>query len=210
MKQSIRFVVLSLVFLSAAAAGVRGQEKTGPSGLTVLDHKWSKSTLASVDRVDEDPFAANNEATEFAKDTKTNKLVNEQRQREGKPLEPPPVRGGAPLKPTADPAAATTPPPAIYSYLVRVRNDGAKTIGMVEWDYIFLDPIDKTEVGRHTARTETVLKPGREDKLVLRIGSPPSLVVNAKYAGKKGANAYIERIEIKSVHFTDGSSWRSK
>jgi hypothetical protein len=88
-----------------------------------------------------------------------------------------------------------------------VRNDGAKTIKLVDWDYVFLDPETRQEVGRQLFTSEEKVKPGGEKDLDIFILSPPVRTVSAQ-GKKKDTPAFVEHVVLTRVVYSDGSVWQ--
>lgn len=92
-----------------------------------------------------------------------------------------------------------------YRYKVVVRNDGPKTVKLVDWDYLFLDPQTGAELGRRQFTSEEKVRPGKEKSLEVFILSPPFLTVDAG-AAKEVRPA--EQVVIVRVEYEDGSVWQ--
>ncbi|MCS6805684.1 MAG: hypothetical protein RMM98_14330 [Acidobacteriota bacterium] len=99
------------------------------------------------------------------------------------------------------------PPPLRYAYRYRctVQNTGTKTIKLIDWDYVFLDPETQAEVGRHQFTSEEKIGPGKKKDLEVFIKSPPGRIVSANVYNSEGLH---ERVVIVRVEYTDGSVWQ--
>lgn len=193
-------VILLVISIVSASA----QTLSGSPDLSVLQKKWSiGSFLTPNSPLNEDPFRVNRETNQVIRDRKDNMTANANRQRQGLPLEGPPVRIKAPDAPHNKEVFYS------YVYQVKVQNKGTKTIKTVAWDYVFFDPTTNREVGRHQFISKTNLKPEETDKLVMKLFSPPTNIIKAEDAAKKSSGMYIERIEIKSIQYKDGSVWQA-
>jgi hypothetical protein len=95
-----------------------------------------------------------------------------------------------------------------YRYKVRVRNTSDKTIKLVDWDYVFLDPDTQNEVTRYQFTSEEKIRPGKETELDVFILSPPVRVVNARAAEKNEQVTNTERIEMVRIEYSDGTVWQ--
>lgn len=199
----MKYLILVLsIFLAAVA--VSAQVSPNSSQLTVIEKKWQVMPSAAVlSALNEDPFRANNETNQAIQDRKDDLRDNEIRRKQGLPLQPPRTR----VKPVD--AAYPTASSNSYTYRIKVRNDAAKTIQTVVWEYVFFNRTTKQETGRHQFTSKTNLKPGETDKLVVRYGSAPSSVVNAADAGRKPRDQFVEEVYIKSIQYADGSLWQA-
>jgi hypothetical protein len=199
------FPLLGLLFLLTFEAS--SQTLPDSSGLSILQKKWQINVVRSHDSaLDEDPFKANDEARQANQDQKEYLRVKAIRQKLGLPQEEPRVRV-KPIKATG--TQSRNEDSILYSYQIKVQNNGTKTIEKVVWNYVFFNPTTNEEVGRHTFISKTNLKPGETDNLVEKLLSPPTGSINANDAGKKLSKLYIEQINIKSIQFTDGSIWQA-
>ena len=194
------------VLLLLLTAGVSAQTLSGSSELSVLQKKWGETWQTNSGQdppLSKDPFEANDAARQANNDQKDYVREREIRQKQGKPPESPRNR-------------VKKPEPQIYSeiyisytYQIKVKNNGTKTIQKVVWEYVFLDPTTKQEVGKHEFISVTNLKPGKTDNLTMLKFSPPTGTINAKNAGKKSSELYDEQVNIKSIQYTDGSVWQA-
>ena len=94
-----------------------------------------------------------------------------------------------------------------YRYKLHVRNIGAKTIKLIDWDYVFLKTTDGSEIARHQFTSEEKIKPGSEKELSVFTLSPPSRAVSASALGKNGQPPFNEKVVVVRVVYTDGSVW---
>ena len=96
-----------------------------------------------------------------------------------------------------------------YVYNVRVRNTGAQTIKIIGWDYVFVDPTNGTEVGRHHFQNEVRIRPNKQSALEGYTPSPPSKIVTVSALQHNAKNPFAERVEITCIAYKDGSVWRA-
>ena len=94
-----------------------------------------------------------------------------------------------------------------YRYKVQVRNDGPKTIKLVDWDYVFLDPATRAEVARQLFTSEEKVGPGRVKDLDVFVLTPPVRTVSAQ-GKRKEAPQFIEQVILMRVVYSDGSVWQ--
>jgi hypothetical protein len=93
-----------------------------------------------------------------------------------------------------------------FQYHVSVRNNAAKTVREVEWEYLFLNPSDGTVAARHSFRSASKIKPGKVKELAGFSVEPPTYVVASKpdAAGEEAYN-FLERVAVRAIVFDDGS-----
>jgi hypothetical protein len=202
------YLLVLLLLLTVETSAQNLSNSSDSSELSVLQKKWGKTwrtnSAGSSDlALDKDPFQANDEARQSNKDQKDYLREREIREKQGKPPESPRNR-------------VKKPEPQIYSEIyisytcqIKVKNNGTKTIQKVVWEYVFLDPTTKQEVGKHEFISLTNLKPGKTDNLAMLKFSPPTGTITAKNAGKKPSDLYVEQVNIKSIQYTDGSVWQA-
>ncbi len=199
MKYLYLLVLLLLLTLETSA-----QTASDSSGLLVLQKKWSINAInSSSSMLNTDPFQPITETRQVLQDRDYTLRQNAIRQKQGLPPEPQRVRIKKPE--LQYPNEFST----FYTYQIKVQNNGTKTIQMVTWEYVFTNSTTNEEVGRHTFASKTNLKPSKVDKLVIKLFAPPTRIIDAKDAGKKKSNLYVERINIKSIKYTDGTVWEA-
>jgi hypothetical protein len=190
---SIFFVVL-LVAVNAPAQ--TPSTVTVPPDIVVLQ----KSVRVAVRNpaLEDDPFSANAEFTDAQRAQKISDLQNAIRAKGGEAREPPPPRTSKTRK---------TPPKQseTYIYRAKIKNAGLKTIRVVDWGYMFVDPDTQEELGRHLYSTKVKIRPGQNSDLVGRSASPQTSIVNVKSTSKEPS----EQIVIYRVEYDDGSVWQN-
>lgn len=106
---------------------------------------------------------------------------------------------------------SSTPPPtpgqrgaADYFYQLRLTNGGERRIESVDWEYLFLEPGTRKELGRHRFLSPRRAKPG--ETFTLKVGSlsPPARVVSAVSLDKK-RKPFDERVVVRCVAYDDGT-----
>ncbi|MCA1815634.1 MAG: hypothetical protein LC746_04375 [Acidobacteria bacterium] len=104
--------------------------------------------------------------------------------------------------------ASTNPfPPYVYQYSVEVRNDGAKKIRWLSWEYVLSDPAGKKELGRHEFVSPEKIEPAKKKTLRGRTRSTPARLVTAAGLAKGKRQTYDERVEFRCVAYDDGTWW---
>jgi hypothetical protein len=91
-----------------------------------------------------------------------------------------------------------------YSYAVEVRNESAKKVEAVEWDYLFVEPGTDKELRRHRFASKVSIKPAGKKKIQAYTDSSPAGLVYAQGNGVRGES---EKVEIRRIFYSDGSVW---
>ncbi|HEV2764359.1 MAG TPA: hypothetical protein VGV38_15370 [Pyrinomonadaceae bacterium] len=175
---------LLLMFLSCAGlcAAQAGPDGNSPPGLVVLKLK-SERTLAPHRNTDKSEFDASRGSTSDP-DALNNPNLTAIRNR-------------------------TTPTESfVYQYTAEVRNDGAKRIEGLVWEFVVTDPASGKETGRRRFYSLDKINAGAGKKLRGRSHLPPSATVSVADAGKAKNPANVERAEFRCVMYADGSFWR--
>jgi len=92
----------------------------------------------------------------------------------------------------------------LYAYVAKIRNNSAKTISAIYWDFRAGDEADQRNVSvRHFRCTESI-KPNASRSLKATITGPPFRSIKA---GTNDKNV-PQKAVIGRLEFTDGSSWQ--
>lgn len=95
-----------------------------------------------------------------------------------------------------------------YRYKVLLTNTGSKTIKVVDWDYVFIDPSTHEVVARHQFTSQESIKPGKSKEVSVLYLTPPVKTVSAGMLTKKEPMPFIEHVVIARIEFSDGSFWQ--
>ena len=98
--------------------------------------------------------------------------------------------------------------PVVYVYSMKIKNDGAKMVAGVAWDYVFIDKSSNHEAGRHQFLSYEKVAAGKTVTFKSQLRSPPTRVVQALKARAKHPQL-IERAVVQCVLYADDSSWRN-
>jgi hypothetical protein len=191
---SIFFVVL---LMAANTPAQTPSAATVPPDIVVLQ-KSVRVAIRNPALEDDDPFSANAEFTDAQRAQKISDLQNAIRAKGGESREPPPPRTSK-VRHTPSKRSET------YIYRAKIKNAGLKTIRVVDWGYMFVDPDTQQELGRHLYSTKVKIRPGQNSDLVGRSASPQTSIVNVKSTGKEPS----EQIVIYRVEYDDGSVWQN-
>jgi hypothetical protein len=187
-----------LASVMAGMVWVQEPEQPAPP-VEILQKSWRLEVFNP--KLDEDPFAANDQQREFERDQKDNAIRNQAIVREGGT----PIQTNRPAKPVSTSAERER---ATYVYRVKLKNGGAQTIESLVWAYVFLDRQTQEELGRHRYTSMVKIRPGKSRELMGRSSSPPTNVISAAQAGKEPGKQYTEEIVIERLDYTDGSFWQ--
>jgi len=180
---------------------------TGSPGVAVLKHSWSKERI----NWQQDPFSGPIENF----DEMRVRSRNEKRIADAK-------RGGVGAELTKAQQDARTDAaltaqihknkPRRYQFLysVQVRNNGAKMIKAIDWDYVFFDLANRSEMGRRQFRTEEKIAPGKSKELRFFLGTPPTQTVSIHSLVKNERANLGEEVVIVRVEYLDGSVWQNQ
>jgi hypothetical protein len=203
--------LLLLALAAAAPAHARRQPQTTAAppdapGVAVVKFSWDKERI----NWERDPFGGPVENF----DEMRVRARNEKRIDDAK-------RGGSPdvdrikREARADSAilqAARRKGPARYGfrYKVSVRNEGAKAVKEVDWDYVFADAATHEEVGRHQFTSAERVGPGKGREFSFFIPTPPALRVSAHELGRREREGLEGRVVVVRVLYEDGTEWRRR
>ena len=98
-------------------------------------------------------------------------------------------------------------PPYVYQYSIEVRNDHAKKIRWLSWEYVLRDPSSKREMGRHKFVSFEEIGPAKRKALHGRTRSLPTRLVSAEGLKDGKEPAYVEHVEFRCVAYDDGTWW---
>lgn len=101
------------------------------------------------------------------------------------------------------------PPRYGFRYKLSVKNDGAKAVKELDWDYVFTDSATGDELGRHKFTSEGRVPAGKSKEFSFFIPNPPTMRVSAYTLDSKNERAGLqEQVVVVRVLYEDGSVWR--
>jgi hypothetical protein len=125
-------------------------------------------------------------------------------------------RAGGPIGNRASPSNSSVTFPAtpgrlpiFYVYSLRIKNDGAKMIEGIAWDYLFIDPKSDKEMGRHQFLSYARIASTKVSLLQAQLRSPPVRVVASPDSTKSEPQNHSERAVIQCILYADGSVWKN-
>jgi hypothetical protein len=192
--------LLFLVFLFVFSVfGQSVSSQTNPHNVSILQTKWRYEIYNPA--LEESPFVlSEREIAEI--DRRTSTIINENRSQRRLPPVKQPIR----IRDTKTKIGENS---VIYTYELKLRNDGDKTIQTLVWDFIFFDSQTKLEAGRQRFVTKEKIRPGKTKSLIVQSSSPPTGNIDAKNAGKKMREQYTEQVVIQGIEFAEGSIWQA-
>jgi hypothetical protein len=199
-------LILLFAGLPVAARAQQAPAAEGPPGLTVLKSSWSRELI---------PGWENKPTGAEPYDLMVSRVAAEQRaERErnaGRKSTADRAAGESKVYQKANDDNAAKPKQKQtrfgYRYKISVRNGGQKSIKLIDWDYVFLDPATRAEIERHQFTSEEKVGAGKEKELSVFKLAPPTRTVSAGASGKKDAPPFVERIVLVRVEYADGSVW---
>jgi hypothetical protein len=102
------------------------------------------------------------------------------------------------------------PPRYGFRYKLSVRNDGAKAVKELDWDYVFTDAATGEELGRHKFTSEGRVPPGKGKEFSFFIPNPPTLRVSAYALDKTERAGLREQVVLVRVLYEDGTVWQKR
>jgi hypothetical protein len=199
----VKKFILLLLLSAPLAADARAQAASADPGVEVVKHAWSKERI----NWERDPFAGPIESFDDAR----MRMRNEKRIEDAK-------RGSAPetdrlkTEARADDALIAARHRGkraryVFSYKASLRNNGAKAVREIDWDYVFFDAATSREVGRHRFTSEGTLDPGKKREFGFLITAPPSQTISVYSLDEKETRGVTGRVVLVRVLYADGSVW---
>ncbi|MGD9588575.1 MAG: hypothetical protein AB7Q37_04155 [Pyrinomonadaceae bacterium] len=196
----MRSIVLSilLILVTIHVPAQNGAPSSPDPDLEVLQKKWRVEFRNKA--LERDLVAEAAERTREDEQRREIERTNELLRERGMPTKDIPVR---PLRRDNERPGNTVS----YSYSVKLRNRGKIGIRSIEWEYVFLNPETKEELGRRRFSSNSTIGPGRTKNLVVRSAIPPTGTIDAGNVSQKREDRYLEQIVIVGVEYADGSRW---
>ena len=202
---------LLLIALATAAVHARQQQpppQTTPAdapGVSVVKFSWDKERI----NWERDPFGGPVENFDEMRVRARNEKRIDDAKRGGSP-DVDRIRREARADSAILQAARNNRGPARYGfrYKVSVRNEGAKAVREVDWDYVFNDAATHEEVGRHQFTSAERVGPGKRRDFSFFIPTPPALRVSAYDLGRRERDGLEESVVVVRILYEDGTEWR--
>lgn len=94
-----------------------------------------------------------------------------------------------------------------YDYQAFFKNDGAKKIVGMSWEYIFYDLESNKELDRHRIFSFQTIGKGKSTAVKGASFAPPSKVVTYKSLEANNRSPYTERVEVRCILYSDNTFW---
>lgn len=99
------------------------------------------------------------------------------------------------------------PPRYAFFYNLVIKNESAKAIKEVDWDYVFFDAATGAEVGRRQFTGVEKISPGKTKELTFQVSSPPAKTISVYSLDKSERRGLSEAVVLVRVAYADGSVW---
>jgi hypothetical protein len=99
--------------------------------------------------------------------------------------------------------------PVFYEYSMKIKNVDSKTIEGLAWDYLFIDPSNNTELGKHQFLSYARVRTVQSATLRAQLRSPPIRLVRATDSAANKQPKLIERSVIQCVLYADDTVWKN-
>jgi hypothetical protein len=201
--------ILSFLLLILAFSGTPAQQQQKASGsavLTVVKFSWRRERLPGWEK----PKSTAGETYDAMRERVDNERRIQQARNAGNNAEVGRREAAAKMleDAVAQEARKAERPRDGYRYRVVLANTGSKTVSLVDWDYLFLDPNTGEVVGRHQFTSEENIKPGKTKEVSVLYLSPPVKAVRAGMLESKEAFPFTEQVVIARIQYSDGSTWK--
>jgi len=200
-----------LLFMGMAVVSEAQQPAAiqGPPDVSVLKFDWSRERLPGWEN---NPFGPSFETYDTMRARVEDERRLKQARNSGNKAEAEKIERDLKVREkTAAPkiqSEKTERPRDGYRYKVWLRNDSLKTIKSIDWDYVFLDPSNHSEIARHQFTSDEKIRPGKDRELNVFILSPPIRTIKADELNKKRQSLFNEQVIIMRVEYSDGSVWQ--
>lgn len=198
-------LLLTCAALSHAQTSARNPtEAATPPGLLLLKFNWyDNSSLEGLD--DSDLLPNNRNIEEDASQRQkisTGRTVSNTSERAVVASQPA-------VNPPSQPPLKYVSKNEQYVYSVKIRNASAKTINALAWEYVFLDPVTRQELGSHKFLSLVKVKPDTNATLTGNTITPPTKVVTARGLLKNERKPFVEQVIIRCVAYSDMTVWEN-
>ena len=201
------FLLLLLVPAAAAAQATAPTPEAAP--LPVLGSKCEKSTRPAPkgEAGQSGPAAA---MTAANRNFERNRRINDPAGVRDPNADTLDGRSAALEKSVRESRTPAPGPAELYEYRARVRNDFAKPVEVVFWEYQVAEASNPDNPSRRQFLCGVSIKPGKEKELLALLASGPSQVVSAGSLGATDARPAQERAVVNRVEYADGTIWQRK
>ena len=201
--------IVMLLLVMAMSVASQAQQVTldpqGPSDVAIVKFTWGKEFLPGWEN---NQFGHSIETPDARRERLENERRIQQARNTGNKVELTKRESAAKMLEDARSPKNTERLRDGYRYEVQITNTGAKTIKLIDWDYIFLDPDTLKEVARHQFTSDDTIKPGKSKKISVFYLIPPVKTVSVKMLSKKNMANFKEQVVLMRIQYSDGSVWQ--
>ena len=190
MNTHLIYSVLLTLLLTTIVTAQESGGKSDPIDLIVLDHSWRKES--SSHQVSSNPRRPPNE--DGIRQTSEERDILRQRDKDYPNL-------------SVQTPVSSSRPPDFYFYKITVKNNGAKLIKEIDWEFRFLRPDTREELGNVRVSSKVNLSPGKTKVIKKRTVQQPIGVLSADQLDKKYRGQFMEEVVIHRIVYSDGSAW---
>ena len=194
-------LLLTALLLAMPVVAQEAADPAAPSDIVILQKHW-REELVDPKR-ETNPLQPNED---LIKQTRAQKDFLKARDNAppNQPTEPRmPAAGTKPVTPGWEMLRT-------FTYEARVKNVGAKTIKLLDWEYQFLDPNTQQVKEQRKITSRLKLSPGKTKRLTARLTRKPTSVVDADQIDRKYRDQFTERVVVNRIVYTDGSVWQRR
>lgn len=196
----LTFSLFITLLLAAFVTAQESADKSDPADLTVLKHSWHREFTGLANS---NPLKPNED---LMRQTRAEKQVIRERDNRlpNRTIEiPMPASGPRPVPPDAKSRE-------FYVYEATIKNNSAKRIRSVVWEFQFLHPETQEVLGSRRITSRVKLSPGKIEVLKAQLFQQPTHIVSADQLGKKYKDQFKEQVIIHRIVYADGSTWQRK
>ncbi len=202
----MRWLVVALGFALTATVSIAQEvpNPPDPSKTEIVKFSWAKERIGW----ERDPFGGPIENFDEARARQRNEKRIEDAKRGGS-AEVDKIKREARAD-AANIAAKHKQPPSRYVFIYKttVKNLSDKPIRSIDWDYVFFDSSNETEIGRREFTSEEKISPGKSKELTVRITKPPTQTISVTALNTGERKSLTERVVIVRIDYADGTSWQ--
>jgi hypothetical protein len=198
------FLCLLFLCLSATAFAQTPPNATDTStpDVEVVKHSWSKERIGW----ERDPFSGTTESFSDMRQRAADDKRKERAQASGNIGEANKIEREARAEQVIK-ARPPAPPRYAFLYKLSVKNNAAKAIKEMDWDYVFKDAVTGAELGRRQFTSVEKIGPGKSKELSFQVPSPPAQRISVYALDKKERDGLNEQIVILRILYEDGTVW---
>jgi len=202
----MKYICLVLLLSLAAHGSLANAAVQGSAEVEVLKWSWSKERIGW----EGDPFRGPVENfDEVRARTRNEKRIDDAKR--GNSAETDRIKREA----KADAANIETqhknvPSRYVFIYKTRIRNGSTKTIRSIDWDYIFRDVSNDTELNRQQFTSDETIGPGKSKELMVVLRKPPTQTISVTSLNTSEKDSLKGEVILVRIEFSDGSVWQAQ